>query len=268
MQRLDEESSLRAYHGEGMGNAMHAIEAASRVKESYSQDWIVENAREALRAAAVHGNTHIRAFADVDSKARLEGVKALLQVKEEFRGVVELQVVAFPQDGVLREPGAADLVREAVASGRGRGRRHPLDRVHGCRGSRTRAADVRDRRGRRPARLHARGRRRRPRLAHAGDDGGERHRGRLAGTGAGPSRPRHGVVPRTVFSEAGRAPATGRHAGGHRSAHRPAPRPCARAPGRGCARLPGAGRHLRRLLPLRPQQHARSSVPGLRISCG
>ena len=117
LQRLDEESSLRAYHGEGMGNAMHAIEAASRVKESYSQDWIVENAREALRAAAVHGNTYIRAFADVDSKARLEGVKALLQVKEEFRAVVELQVVAFPQDGVLREPGAADLVRQAVALG-------------------------------------------------------------------------------------------------------------------------------------------------------
>ncbi len=117
LQRLDEESSLRAYHGQGMGSAMKAIEAASRVKESYRQDWIVENARRALRAAAVHGNTHIRAFADVDSKARLEGVKALLQVREEFRGVVELQVVAFPQDGVLREPGAADLVREAVALG-------------------------------------------------------------------------------------------------------------------------------------------------------
>ena len=117
LQRLDEESSLRAYHGEGMGNAMSAIEAASRVKEAYSQDWIAENARRALRAAAVHGNTYIRAFADVDSKARLEGVKALLQVKEEFRGAVELQVVAFPQDGVLREPGAAGLVEEAVALG-------------------------------------------------------------------------------------------------------------------------------------------------------
>lgn len=117
LQRLDEESSLRAYHGEGMGSAMKAIEAASRVKESYSQDWIVENARRALRAAALHGNTHIRAFADVDTKARLEGVKALLQVKEEFRGVMELQVVAFPQDGVVREPGAADLVREAMALG-------------------------------------------------------------------------------------------------------------------------------------------------------
>ena len=117
LQRLDEESSLLAYHGQGMGSAMKAIEAASRVKESYSEDWIVENARRALRAAAAHGNTHIRAFADVDTKARLEGVKALLRLREEFRGIVELQVVAFPQDGVVREPGAADLVREAVALG-------------------------------------------------------------------------------------------------------------------------------------------------------
>ena len=117
LQRLDGESSLRSYHGEGMGKAMGAIEAASQVKEAYSQDWIVENVRRALRAAAVHGNTHIRAFADVDSKARLEGVKALLQAREEFRGVVELQVVAFPQDGVVREPGAAELVEEAVVLG-------------------------------------------------------------------------------------------------------------------------------------------------------
>ncbi len=117
LQRLDGESSLRSYHGQGMGNAMGAIEAASRVKDAYSQDWIVENVRRALRAAAVHGNTRIRAFADVDTKARLEGVKALLQAREEFLGVVELQVVAFPQDGVVREPGAAELVEEAVALG-------------------------------------------------------------------------------------------------------------------------------------------------------
>ena len=64
--------------------------------------------------ALKHGNTHIRAFADVDSKARLEGVKALLKAREEFKGKVELQVVAFPQDGVIREPGTEELVRQAV----------------------------------------------------------------------------------------------------------------------------------------------------------
>ena len=67
--------------------------------------------------AALHGVLHIRAFADVDSKARLEGVKALIAVREEFRGVVDIQVVAFAQDGVVKEPGADRLMEEAMALG-------------------------------------------------------------------------------------------------------------------------------------------------------
>ncbi len=113
---LDDEA-MRDYHGHSMGKAMIAIEQASRVKESYEQSWIVENVRTVLRWAAKNGNTHIRAFADVDRKAKLEGVKALIQAREEFKGEVELQVVAFPQDGIVREPGAAELIREAMELG-------------------------------------------------------------------------------------------------------------------------------------------------------
>jgi cytosine deaminase len=71
----------------------------------------------ALRLAARFGNTHIRAFADIDSKAKLVGVKALIEAREEFRGIVDVQVVAFPQDGIVREPGTTDLIREAMAMG-------------------------------------------------------------------------------------------------------------------------------------------------------
>ena len=67
--------------------------------------------------AALYGNLHIRAFADVDRKARLEGVKALLAVRDEFRDVVALQVVAFAQDGIVREPGADRLMQEAMEMG-------------------------------------------------------------------------------------------------------------------------------------------------------
>jgi cytosine deaminase len=114
--RLDDDA-MQAYHGEGMGKAMAAIERAARVKNDYSAEWALDNIRIALEMAVRYGNTHIRAFADVDSKARLEGVRALLEAKKEFAGRVELQVVAFPQDGVVREPGAADLVREAMELG-------------------------------------------------------------------------------------------------------------------------------------------------------
>jgi cytosine deaminase len=112
-----DELAMQAYHGGAMARAADAIELAARVKERYDESWITPNARRAVALAALHGNLHIRALADVDSKARLEGVKALLKVREEFRGVVEVQVVAFAQDGIVREPGAAELLREAMALG-------------------------------------------------------------------------------------------------------------------------------------------------------
>jgi cytosine deaminase len=116
LQMMDEET-LKDYHGEGMGKAMTAIELAARVKEKYDQAWIIHNVRRAVALAAIYGNTHIRAFADVDSQARLEGVKALIQAREEFKGIVDLQVVAFAQDGLVREPGTADLIRQAMGLG-------------------------------------------------------------------------------------------------------------------------------------------------------
>jgi cytosine deaminase len=100
-----------------MRAARSAIELAARVKAKYDERWIIDNVRRALSLAALYGTTHVRALADVDSKARLEGVKALLRAREEFRGVVEVQVVAFAQDGLAREPGAAELMREAMALG-------------------------------------------------------------------------------------------------------------------------------------------------------
>jgi cytosine deaminase len=116
LDRMDE-LALQSYQAEGMGRAMNAIELASRVKEEYDETWILPNVRKALNLAAHNGNTHIRAFADVDSKAKLVGVKALLKAREEFKGVVDVQVVAFPQDGVAREPGTEELVRESMRLG-------------------------------------------------------------------------------------------------------------------------------------------------------
>ncbi len=113
---MDEEA-MKDYHGESMGKAMTAIELAAKVKDKYDQSWIVPNVQKAAALAARYGCTHIRAFADVDSKARLEGVKALIQVRDQFRGIVDIQVVAFAQDGIVREPGAADLVSQAMALG-------------------------------------------------------------------------------------------------------------------------------------------------------
>ncbi len=111
------QGALGEYHTGGMGGAMTAIERAADFKSCYDEKWIIGNVREACNMALKHGNTHIRAFADVDPKARLEGVKALIKGREEFKGKVELQVVAFPQDGIAREPGTEELMRQAMELG-------------------------------------------------------------------------------------------------------------------------------------------------------
>ncbi len=113
---MDDEA-LSAYVDGGMGGAMTAIELAARVKEKYDETWIIENVRRAAKLAIKYGNTYIRAFADTDTKAKLEGVKALLKAREEFRGKVEIQVVAFPQDGIVRDPGAEDYIEAALKLG-------------------------------------------------------------------------------------------------------------------------------------------------------
>lgn len=111
------DEALKQYQGSSMGGAMTAIELAARVKEKYDEKWIIDNVRKACMRAIQYGNTHIRAFADTDTKAKLEGVKALLKAKEEFQNSLDLQVVAFPQDGVIRDPGAEEYVRQSLELG-------------------------------------------------------------------------------------------------------------------------------------------------------
>ena len=115
-QMMDDEA-LTGYHAEGMGKAMTTIELAARVKEKYAEEWIIKNVRRALAQAAIYGNIHIRAFADVDSKARLEGMKALIRAREEFKGIITVQVCAFAQDGLGREPGASEWMHQAMEMG-------------------------------------------------------------------------------------------------------------------------------------------------------
>lgn len=115
--QMQDEKALSAYHGGDMGSSMTAIELAARVKEKYDAKWIIENVRKNLNYAALNGNLFIRAFADVDSKAKLEGIKALIQARDEFKGIVNVQVVAFPQDGVVREPGTLELMEESMKLG-------------------------------------------------------------------------------------------------------------------------------------------------------
>jgi cytosine deaminase len=111
------DEALRAYTAHGMADSAHSIDLASAVKRHYTVDRLLPNIRAALADGIGHGVLHVQAFADVDTAAGLVGLEAVLAAREEVRGVVDVAVVAFPQDGVVRDPGAAALVEQGLEMG-------------------------------------------------------------------------------------------------------------------------------------------------------
>ena len=111
------DEALRAYTADGMSGSARSIDLASAVKRHYTVERLLPSIRQALADGVTHGVLHVQAFADVDTAAGLVGFEAVRAAREEFRGIVDVAIVAFPQDGVRRDPGAADLVEQAMDGG-------------------------------------------------------------------------------------------------------------------------------------------------------
>ena len=86
-------------------------------KAGYTTEDILQRAGRAIQEGILHGTTVFRAFADVDSIGQLRGLEGLLALRERWRGVVHIEVVAFPQEGIIRDPGTAELMEEAMRLG-------------------------------------------------------------------------------------------------------------------------------------------------------
>lgn len=64
-----------------------------------------------------HGTTAIRSHVDVDLGVGLRGIEAVREAAAAYEGALHVEVVAFPQDGVLRRPGVLDLLHDAARAG-------------------------------------------------------------------------------------------------------------------------------------------------------
>ena len=72
-------------------------------KETLDADDVKARAERAVEWLAAHGVTRVRTHADTTEES-LTGVRALLELREEVADIVDLQVVAFPQDGIFTDP--------------------------------------------------------------------------------------------------------------------------------------------------------------------
>ncbi len=86
-------------------------------KARYTVEDILQRAGRAIEEGILNGTTVFRAFADVDSVGHLRGLNGLLALREQWRELVHLEVVAFPQEGIIRDPGTRDLMEEAMRLG-------------------------------------------------------------------------------------------------------------------------------------------------------
>jgi cytosine deaminase len=85
-------------------------------KPSLTHEDVKSRAREAILWEVAQGTGLIRSHVDVCDPS-LTALRALLELRDEVRDLVELRLIAFPQDGILSYPNGKELMREAMRLG-------------------------------------------------------------------------------------------------------------------------------------------------------
>jgi len=76
-----------------------------------------ERVDKAITWALKHGTLFIRTHIDVDKVNATSSIEAMLKVKERWDGIVDIQIVAFPQDGLIKYPEVKEYIHRSVEIG-------------------------------------------------------------------------------------------------------------------------------------------------------
>ncbi len=92
------------------------INGERALREVYGIDPALQSER-LLHQSVAFGTTHMRSHVDVDTQIGLRHVEGVLQTREACRDLVDLQLVAFPQSGLMLRNGTVDLLDAALRAG-------------------------------------------------------------------------------------------------------------------------------------------------------
>jgi cytosine/adenosine deaminase-related metal-dependent hydrolase len=92
------------------------IDNERKVKRDYGLDAHVQSMRQSLQSVG-YGTTLIRTHVDIDTDQGLVALEGVMETRRQLAGVVEIEIVAFPQSGLLRRPGTVELLDQAMAMG-------------------------------------------------------------------------------------------------------------------------------------------------------
>lgn len=107
----------RAELAEHDGTLSGAIESIHAAKRAYTPDAVRARAAEVIRWSAMTGCTRLRSHVDVDTVGGLTPLEGVLAAARECSYFAEVQTIAFPQEGIIRDPGTAALMAEAMRAG-------------------------------------------------------------------------------------------------------------------------------------------------------
>jgi cytosine deaminase len=98
------------------GTLIEGILTWAERKPTLTHEDVKTRAREAILWEVAQGTGLIRSHVDVCDPS-LIALRALIELRDELRDIVELRLIAFPQDGILSFPNGKDLMREAMRLG-------------------------------------------------------------------------------------------------------------------------------------------------------
>ena len=99
------------------GTLDEAIEIIWERKRVYDTEEIAARAGRVIRSALANGVTRIRSHVDVDNIGGLRPLEGVAEARRRHGEVMDIQIVAFPQEGILRNKGAEELMWQAMEAG-------------------------------------------------------------------------------------------------------------------------------------------------------
>ncbi|MCL2112075.1 MAG: amidohydrolase family protein, partial [Clostridiales bacterium] len=98
------------------GTLLEAIDIWNEWQAGLTEDILLENAREVMKWYIANGVLFVRTHADCTDPSLLT-VRALAKLREEMRGIVDIQITAFPQNGVFTTPDGTLQIQKAIELG-------------------------------------------------------------------------------------------------------------------------------------------------------
>ncbi|WFU44490.1 amidohydrolase family protein [Bradyrhizobium sp. CB82] len=112
-----DKSCLLGRCGHEHGTLSDAIRAVSAMKRDFTVEDVYARGARALERAIVHGTTRMRTHVEIDPRIGLRSFEAVKALKHDYAWALDLSLCVFPQEGLTNDPGAEELLIQALRDG-------------------------------------------------------------------------------------------------------------------------------------------------------